>query len=176
MPTIRLCTHICARRELCFDLSRSIDLHALSTARSNERAIAGRTSGLIGLDESVTWSARHFGIRQTLASRITEFERPALFVDEMVQGAFKSIRHEHRFEEAVPAGAPAPAPGATVHGTLMIDTFTYKSPLDFLGRVADVLFLRRYMEQLLTGRNAVIREYAESGRWKTLTGAEFSLY
>lgn len=149
MPTIRLTTHIRASREVCFDLSRSIDLHMQSTAHTGERAIAGRTSGLIGPGETVTWRARHFGIWQNLTSTITGYDRPVYFVDEMVQGAFRSIRHEHRFE----AGGD---------GTVMYDVFAYQSPLGLLGRVADYLFLKRYMRRLLEERNAVIRAAAEA--------------
>lgn len=148
MPTIRLTTTIRAPREVCFDLSRSIDLHMESTAHTGERAIAGRTSGLIGPGETVTWRARHFGVWQNLTSRITGYERPAIFVDEMVEGAFRSIRHEHRFEVF---------DGATV----MYDVFAYRSPLGWLGRVADFLFLKKYMRRLLEQRNAVIRAAAE---------------
>src|ERR1700754_4413818 len=97
MPPIELLTHINAPIETVFDLSRSIDLHLESTKHTGERAIAGKTSGLIGLGETVTWQARHFGIRQNLTSKITRFEYPTLFVDEMVNGAFKSFRHEHHF-------------------------------------------------------------------------------
>src|ERR1700744_486001 len=132
MPTIRLSTPIRAPRAICFDLSRSIDLHMESTAHTGERAIAGRTSGLIGPGETVTWRARHFGIWQNLTSAITAYERPGVFVDEMVEGAFRSIRHEPRFE-------------VTEEGTTMFDVFTYRSPLGWLGRLADVLFLKQYM-------------------------------
>jgi hypothetical protein len=61
MPTIRLRTEVKAGKALVFDLSRSIDLHKLSTAHTHETAIAGKTSGLIGLNEWVTWRAKHFG-------------------------------------------------------------------------------------------------------------------
>ena len=47
MPIIELETRIYSDIETCFDLARSIDLHTISTAASNEKAIAGRTSGLI---------------------------------------------------------------------------------------------------------------------------------
>lgn len=97
MPRIELTTDINASKEIIFDLSRSVDLHEISTKHTNEKAIAGITSGLIGLDESVTWRARHFGVYQKLTSRITEFDRPFFFVDEMVDGPFKSFRHEHHF-------------------------------------------------------------------------------
>ena len=71
MPLIVLETIIHADKRTCFDLSRNIDFHKDSLKHSNEKAIAGKTSGLIGLGESVTWEATHFGIRQHLTSKIT---------------------------------------------------------------------------------------------------------
>ena len=63
MPLIVLETIIHADKRTCFDLSRNIDFHKYSLKHSNEKAIAGKTSGLIGLGESVTREAAHFGIR-----------------------------------------------------------------------------------------------------------------
>jgi ligand-binding SRPBCC domain-containing protein len=94
---LRLSTMIKAPRERVFDLARSIDAHKISTKGTEERAIAGVTSGLIGLNDEVTWEARHFGLRQKLTVRITEFERPCRFQDVMVSGAFKSMIHDHEF-------------------------------------------------------------------------------
>ena len=93
MPVINLKILINADIHTVFDLSRSIDLHSISTAKTNEKAIAGVTSGLIKAGETVTWEATHFGIRQTLTSKITAFEEPFHFRDEMLQGTFKYIRH-----------------------------------------------------------------------------------
>jgi ligand-binding SRPBCC domain-containing protein len=149
MPRITLETYIDADKQTVFDLARNIDLHQVSTKHTNEKAIAGRMSGLIALNETVTWQARHFGITQKLSSKITEFDNPDFFVDEMLSGVFKSIRHEHRFIEQG-------------MGTLMIDTFDYVSPLGILGRIADSLFLLNYLTDLLVKRNAVIKSYAES--------------
>jgi hypothetical protein len=47
MATIILDTIINAPIEKVFDLSRNIDLHIESTKQTGERAIAGRTSGLL---------------------------------------------------------------------------------------------------------------------------------
>jgi hypothetical protein len=70
MPTrIDLTTIINAPIEICFDLSRSIDLHQQSTQQTHEKAIAGRTTGLIELNEFVTWQATHFLITQKLTSK-----------------------------------------------------------------------------------------------------------
>ena len=148
MPKIELTTGINAPIEKVFDLARSINLHMESTKHTGEQAIAGKTSGLIGLGETVTWRAKHFGIRQTLTSKITGFDRPNYFVDEMVQGAFKSIRHEHRFSYSDGR-------------TLMKDTFIFESPLGILGRFFNWLVLTRYMTRLLEQRNKVIKEAAE---------------
>jgi ligand-binding SRPBCC domain-containing protein len=147
MPKIELTTLINAPIERVFNLSRSIDLHMVSTKQTGEKAIAGRTSGLIGLGETVTWRAKHFGIWQTLTSKIVEFDRPNLFVDEMVSGTFKSFRHEHRF---IVSGDQ----------TIMKDIFEFESPLGILGSIFNKLILTRYMTTLLKERNRVIKEAA----------------
>ena len=151
MPTIVLITKINAPVEIVFNLSRSIDLHIESTKQTGERAIGGRTNGLIGLNETVTWRAKHFGIWQNLTSKITVFNPPNLFVDEMVSGAFKSFRHEHHFT-AVDAGH-----------TLMKDIFVFESPYRLLGTLVNWLVLKRYMTRLLLKRNEVIKVAAETG-------------
>ena len=155
MPKIELQTEIKADRKVVFDLSRSIDLHKISTKQTNEEAIAGKTCGLIGMDGSVTWRAKHFGIYQKLTSKITEFDRPNFFVDEMVKGAFKEFKHEHHFSELN-------------NGTLMTDIFEYNLPFGILGKIADKLFLKKYMSELLTERNRVVKEFAESEKWKEI--------
>src|SRR2546425_10065642 len=99
MPVIELSTVIRAPRERVFDLARSIDAHQDSTEGTNERAVAGVTRGLIGLNDEVTWEARHLGLRQRLTVRVTEFNRPQHFQDIMVEGAFKSMKHAHVFLE-----------------------------------------------------------------------------
>ncbi|MEZ6096776.1 MAG: hypothetical protein R3C03_21550 [Pirellulaceae bacterium] len=88
MSVITLTTEIAATIDVVFDLSRSIDLHVESTSQTNEKAIAGRTSGLIELGETVTWEATHFFIRQRLTVRIELFDRPNHFRDSMVAGRF----------------------------------------------------------------------------------------
>lgn len=153
MPKIELETQINAPLEIIFDLARCIDLHEESMSQTNEKAIAGVTKGLINLNETVTWEATHFGVRQRLTSQITAFDRPHHFQDIMLKGAFKSFTHDHFFEEK----------DGTV---LMTDVFDYQSPLGFLGNIADFLFLENYMRQLLTNRNLLIKRIAESEEWR----------
>ena len=151
MPVIKIETRIDASIETVFDLAHSIDLHVQSTAQTNEKAVAGCTTGLISLGESVTWEATHFGVKQQLATQVVQFDRPRHFRDSMVSGAFKRFDHDHYFESV--AGQ-----------TLMKDTFDYTSPFGILGRIADFMVLKRYMTRLLRTRNGVIKSVAESGK------------
>jgi ligand-binding SRPBCC domain-containing protein len=153
MAVIELATSIVAPIERVFDLSRSIDLHVDSTSSTGERAVAGVTSGLIGCGEQVTWRARHFGIWQSLTVQITAFERPTHFADVMVRGAFHRMEHHHYFN-------------TSIDGTIMRDVFSYELPLKVLGRIADFLFVERYMRSLLIERNRVIKAAAESQAWR----------
>lgn len=135
--------------ERCFDLARDIGLHCQTTSKTSERAVAGVTSGLIGLGQSVTFEAVHFGVRQRLTSKVVEFEKPVYFVDEMTQGVFASMRHAHEFV-------------VQDKSILMRDTVTWKSPLGFLGVIADGLFLKRYMTKFITQRGFALKQVAEN--------------
>jgi len=153
MPIIKIEMKIDAPIQRVFDLARSIDLHTESMSNSKEKAVAGKTKGLINKDETVTWEAIHFGIKQKLTSKITIFERPHRFRDSMVKGTFKRFDHDHFFE-------------TKNSQTIMKDVFDYDSPLGFLGNIADALFLENYMTELLESRNALIKTVAESDDWR----------
>ena len=149
MPVIQLSTVIRAPRERVFDLARSIEAHQASTGGTEERAVSGVTKGLIGMDEEVTWEARHFGVRQRMTVRVTALDRPKHFQDVMISGAFKRMVHDHEF-------------AAHPEGTLMRDRFEFESPLGILGRIANGLFLASYMRRFLVRRNHVLKQLAES--------------
>lgn len=146
MTEIHLKTIINAPIEKCFDLARDVDFHKLSTQKTKEEAIAGRTSGLCEPDDEITWQATHFGIRQKLSIRITKFEKPTFFEDKMTKGAFKSMRHEHYF--------------VFINGnkTEMTDHFFYEVPFGFVGWIFNKLILKRYMTQFLIERNRMLKE------------------
>lgn len=155
MPKIKLKTIIHADIEICFDLARSIDLHSISTAKTNEKAVDGKMKGLIELNEFVTWEATHFGVRQRLTSKITAFERPFHFRDEQQKGIFKRIYHDHYFQKLE-------------NGVLMTDEFTYEAPFGILGKLVEKLVLTKYLTKFLKERNQMIKEYAESDLHKTI--------
>jgi ligand-binding SRPBCC domain-containing protein len=148
MTIIQLTTEIAGNAAQCFDIARDIDAHKLSTAKTNERAVAGKTTGLCELGDTITWEANHFGIKQNLTVEITNYNRPLFFEDKMLRGAFKSMRHEHHFEE--------------VNGkTLMKDYFEYEVPFGIFGVFFDKVILKRYMTNFLLTRNLVLKSIIE---------------
>jgi hypothetical protein len=50
----------------------------------------------------------------------------------------------------------------------MADIFDYTAPLGILGKLANFLFLKNYMTRFLLERNAVIKEFAETDKWKEI--------
>jgi ligand-binding SRPBCC domain-containing protein len=155
MPTIHLTTVIHAPVERVFDLSRSITLHKRSMAHVKEEAIKGRLNGLIANNETVTWRARHLGKTRELTSRITDMRSPEYFCDEMEQGDFTFLRHEHHFKPIE-------------NGTVAIDIMEFGTPYGMFGRLLERFYLKRYMSRLLELRNQTIKEYAESEKWRVI--------
>src|SRR5258705_3680602 len=149
MAHFQLETIIAAPIELCFDLARNIDVHLAAANDKEQRAIAGSTSGLIGLGETVTWEGRYLLLRRQMTSRIVEFDFPHMFADEMQCGAFHHWRHTHEFTQV----------GAA---TRMHDDVDFASPFGLIGYMTDVLFMRNYMRKLLLGHNAFLKNLAEN--------------
>lgn len=153
MPQINLTIKINAPLERCFDLARSIEFHSASMNKTRERAISGITKGLIDKNETVTWEAVHFGIKQNLTSKITELITNKTFTDEMVNGAFKKIHHIHTFEFE--------------NGiTTMKDQFYYEVPFGFIGNIFNYYMLENYMKRILSERNIKLKFAAESDEWE----------
>lgn len=144
MTIIHLTTEIEAPIEIVFNNARNIDLHQQSASQTHEKAIAGRTSGLIKKGETVTWKGKHFGFYIQHQSIISEMDFPTYFVDEQVKGHFKSFKHQHLFEEKN---------GVVV----MQDILQYERPFGFFGKLFDVLFLKRHLINFLRYRNEVLK-------------------
>jgi len=147
MGAITIETRINAPIETCFDAARDVSLHVQSASFSRERLVPpGRLEGLLELGDLVCFEGRHFGIKQRFYARIVELDRPHRFVDEMVKGTFRSMRHVHAFE----------ASGGL---TIMRDVLTWQAPF---GRVADVLFLARHLRWFVETKQKRLKELIES--------------
>ena len=151
MTTLEAVTVVRAPIERCFDLARSVEVHLAGNVHCGEQAVAcgGVTTGLVGLGERVTWRAKHFGVWHELTSEITQMNPPRYFQDVMIEGIFQAMRHDHFFRLLSPAE------------TEVRDVFVFAAPLPVLGWLAEVLFLRRYMQKLLHERNMALKASAE---------------
>jgi ligand-binding SRPBCC domain-containing protein len=143
MGFVRVETFLPASPSVCFDLARNTDVHMETAAGSGERVVSGPGRPLLELGDEVTFEARHFGIRQRLSARITSFDAPHEFTDEMVRGAFRSLSHRHALE-------------AVEGGTKMIDELTFRSA----SLLFDRLVLDGYMRRFLVARGKALADIA----------------
>jgi len=153
MPYIHLTTFVAAPVERVFDLSRSIDLHKWSMQRYAEVPVQGTTFGLMNEGETVTWKAKHLFKERFLKVKMTFLKKPYLFIDEQLEGDFKSMKHEHYFKEIQ-------------NGTLLIDQFRYETGRGKMGALFAQIYLTKYLERLIEERNRFIKEVAEGPQWK----------
>lgn len=149
MTRIELSTRIKGDIDTIFDLSRDIDFHMQTASHTQERAIGGTTSGLIGLNETVSWKGKHFGLWLNHTSKIVKMQRPYCFVDLMISGHFTYFVHKHEFQEV----------GDNV---IMKDELLYKVPYGFLGRLLDRLLLKKHLTRFLEHRNKQLKKKIES--------------
>ncbi len=96
----------------------------------------------------VAFEGRHFGMTQRFVAKITALDRPHSFVDEMVEGAFKWLRHVHEFE-------------SNDGLTIMRDRLEWKAPLGLIGNLADLLFLKRHMRWFVATKQNALKQIAE---------------
>ncbi len=74
---------------------------------------------------------------------------PNYFVDEMMEGRFKSFKHQHTFKEE--------------NGTtIMEDKIQYETPFGIFGSIFDTLILRNYFTNFISKRNHFIKNLAEN--------------
>jgi len=149
MTQIKITTAIEAQIEIVFNNSRNIDIHQYSASKTNEKAIAGRTSGLIEIGETVTWKGNHFGIYIQHESIISEMEFPTYFVDEQLKGHFKNFKHQHIFRQKE-------------NQTIMTDILEYETPFGFIGKLFDKLILENHLTNFILHRNSILKKISEN--------------
>lgn len=149
MTTVRVETLIHAPPELCFDLTRDVHVHNETAAFTQERVLTDHPTGLLELGDMVTFEARHLGVRQRLTARITEFDRPHRFVDEVEESIFRSLRHQHLFQ-------------AVKEGTLMTDVIEFRTSIWALGVLSERLVVGPHLRRFLKRRNQALKEIAEA--------------
>jgi len=152
MPTIKHETYIAAPIHVCYDLARTVEIHAGKSSLTTQKAIDGTTDGLMEIGDWVTWETKHLGITQTLTSQVIKMEKPNSFTDVMSRGIFHSFTHTHEFSRQG-------------EGTIMNDTFAYIAPFGILGKIADRLFLENYMRSFISIQAKKVKKAAESKKY-----------
>ena len=155
MPTIHLTSFVSAPQDIVFDLHRNIGLHKVSMEHFKEEVVGGIRSGLINKDETVTWKGRHLFKTRFFTSKITEMKPFETFTDKMIKGDFKFFEHQHFFKPVD-------------NGTIVIDIINYKTPYGWVGTLVNKFYLNSYLEKLIDHRNKVIKQYAETDKWRAL--------
>ena len=155
MPTLHLTSFIAAPPERVFDLSRNVSLHKVSMEHFGEEIVGGIRSGLINKDDTVTWKGKHLYKTRFFTSKITEMKPFEMFTDKMTKGDFKFFEHQHFFKPAD-------------NGTIIIDIITYETPYGWIGEMVNKFYLNSYLEKLIDHRNHVIKQYAETDKWRAL--------
>jgi len=153
MEIVRMITRMNAPIERCFLLSLNVDLHHLCTVQTDEKAIAGVTTGIMKYNDTITWRAKHLGIYQNMTVKITSYQYPNYFVSEMIKGAFKSMYHRHSFVWIE-------------NQTVMTDIFMFDAPFGIIGKLFSKIVLKKYMTEFLKKRNAILKEVAEGNDWQ----------
>ena len=76
-------------------------------------------------------------------------EFPNYFVDEMIEGRFKSFKHQHTFIEE--------------NGIIIMkDKIEYETPFGIFGKLFDKLILKNYLTAFIQKRNEFIKILAEN--------------
>ncbi len=139
-----------ASMQRCFDLTRSVDVHVYTSQRIAGKAIAGKTSGLAELNDTTTWSARFFGVRFTLTTKVNSVQAPFEFSERQGRGLFKRFEHDYTLRDL----------GDDY--TELGDTFTFVSPFGWLGSLVDTFILQRVMCKVMESRLEDIKRLAET--------------
>ncbi len=93
-----------------------------------------------------------FGVSMQMNAEIVAYEPPRLFRDRQVRGngPFRSWEHTHRFDPL------------SESRTRLTDHVVYELPFGPLGRLADLLFVRRELDRMFAYRHKVTQEQLAS--------------
>ena len=155
MPTLHLTSFVAAPKDRVFDLHRNISLHKISMEHFGEEIVSGVRSGLINTEDTVTWKGKHLFKTRLFTSKIMEMKPYETFTDKMTKGDFKSFEHQHFFKPAE-------------NGTIVIDIIKYEIPYGWIGEMVNKFYLNSYLEKIISHRNDVIKQYAETDKWRVL--------
>lgn len=140
----------------CFLLSTNVDIVHRELGMTAKPG--GRLHGLAEEGDLVRWEGWQLGMLHHHVSQIAEYQRPYVFQDKMVDGAFKSFEHDHHLREV----------GG---GTVMEDELRFSLSYGGLGRLVARLIVAPHILRLMRQRFELLKKIAESDKWKKYVGA-----
>ncbi|MEO8583766.1 MAG: cell division protein [Flavitalea sp.] len=155
MPKIHLTTFIAAPVERVFDLARNLAVYKYVFNSRKETFSAASGTNLLGKDETISILAKHAGKTRLSTLKITSLQKPLIFTEEQIKGDLESYRHEHHFK-------------SVQNGTIIIDLIEFGNPRDLIGKYLGRFYLKNYLEEIVKKRNDVIRNYAETEKWRAV--------
>lgn len=155
MPKIHLTSFIQAPVDRVFNLSRNLVLRKKSLNAPTEQLLSSSAETLVQQGETITFRAKHLGKTREITARVTNLDQPLHFTEEQVRGDLRSYRHEYHFKPAE-------------NGTILIDILEFEGPRDMLGSLASMFFLKGYLESMIRRQHLLLREYAESDKWRAV--------
>ncbi len=155
MPKIHITTFINAPIDRVFNLSRCLALSKMALKGGNEQLLSSSAANMVAAGETITLRAKHMGKTREITARVTDFTLPDGYTEEQIKGNLKSFRHEYHFKKVD-------------NGTIMIDLVEFEGPRDLAGSLAGKFFLKSYFEKNVKKKNDLIRQYAESEKWKAV--------
>ena len=137
-----------------FDLVRSVDAHTATSSGIGGLAVDGKTSGLAQVGDVTVWSARFFGLRFKLATRVSALESPHRIVEVLERGLFAEFGHVYTLR---------PLESGAVELT---DAFEFRSPLGVIGAAFDELVLKPVMTRAMSARLEGLKRIAQGDDWR----------
>lgn len=91
--------------------------------------------------------------------KLAKFAPPFFMSYEIVNSVFKSVIHDYYFYDLT-------------EETVMVNHFYFKTRFGIFGELLNILFLKKLLTKVITHRNNLMKEYAESDRWKMILPEE----
>lgn len=155
MSTIHVTTFVAAPAARVFDLSRNLSIYRKIFKQGAEQFSSTAGGNLLNQGDTILINAKHLGKIRSVTLKITAYNKPWFYTEEQIRGDLFSYKHEHHFKEAE-------------NGAIMIDIIEYEYPRDMIGKLLGKLYMKKYMEELVNTRNRLIKDYAESEKWKAV--------
>ena len=158
MNKLEFNTHIKAPIWQCFDLARSIDFHKISVGPMKEETVAGCTTGLIGHNQRSLIQSKLWGFYFSTELKLVSFNPPFTLSYEIMDSHFHSIIHDYYLYDIS-------------EETVMINHFYYKVKWGLFGELLNFFLLERIISKTISKRNEMLREFAETEKWRTVLPA-----